>query len=47
MNLRVNDLEEENDKLTQNQNREKKALVELDQLYDNALQELEMQKNEI
>jgi hypothetical protein len=30
MNLRVNDLEEENDKLTQNQNREKKALVELD-----------------
>lgn len=47
MNLKVNDLEEENDKLTQNQNREKKALVELDQLYDNALQELEMQKNEI
>jgi hypothetical protein len=30
MNLKVNDLEEENDKLTQNQNREKKALVELD-----------------
>ena len=47
MNLKVNDIEEENDKLTQNQNREKKALVELDQLYDNALQELEMQKNEM
>jgi hypothetical protein len=30
MNLKVNDIEEENDKLTQNQNREKKALVELD-----------------
>ena len=37
MNLKVNDIENQNDQLIQNQNREKQALVQLDQLYDNAL----------